>query len=479
MTLAGALHEYIVGNVTFPLSSYLMNRRGILAHYKKCIESEKWPYEALQELQLKKLVHVLEYANTWVPYYQRKFKEIGLHPRDIRKLEDAKHIPPLTRQAVIENRRDMVDIRFASSLLVADNSTRGPAEPLPLARFRKHKLVRNTSSGSTGAPTIFYEDGSVTALNWAHELRFRKWFGINPGAREARLARISVDYLPKSAPMRLRKYLWNQLILPGVNLQDADYGLCARKINEFRPRVMWGFTSALTGLAEYIKKNNDRVKPYSPQLIITWAAPLYDHEKAILTDVFQCPSINIYGSREVGHVAAQCSEGTFHINQESYLVETAPVDDIATEDGTGELLVTQFVRTPMPFIRYRMGDIGKVTLSQCHCGKSLQELQGFLGRTGEIFQTRDGRMISPNFWCRTFMDIKLAGSIKRFQVIYLKNGNIRIKLVPNRNYSKEIEEHLRKHLLRNFQEGTEVQFDYVEEIKAQLSGKYQMVMKEE
>ena len=478
MTFWGSLHQHIAGNITFPLSNYLMNRRGILANYRRVVKSERLPYEILQKNQFHSLVQVLQHANTYVPYYQKKFKEIGLHPRDIKHLKDIEQLPPLTRQDVIEYRHEMVDVRFASSIPVADNSTRGPAEPLPLARFRKHKLVRNTSSGSTGAPTIFYEDGSVTALNWVHELRFHKWFGIDPGAREARLARISVDYMPKSTSQRLRKLLWNQLILPGVNLREEDYDLCARRIQEFRPRVMWGFTSAFTGLAEHIKRNSNRLQPYSPELIITWAAPLYDHERELLGEVFDCPLTNIYGAREVGHVAAQCQEGVFHINQENYLVETVPVDEAPSDDGTGELLVTPLIETPMPFIRYRMGDIGKVSPSACGCGKSLQEIQSFLGRTGEVFKTRDGRMISPNFWCRTFMDAKMAGAVERFQVVYLKNGNIAIKLVRKANYSQDTENHLRRHLERNFQSGTEVRFDYVDTIKPQLSGKYQMVMKE-
>ncbi|MEN8142664.1 MAG: hypothetical protein ABFQ82_03590 [Thermodesulfobacteriota bacterium] len=478
MSFATACHEKAIANVTFAFSNYLMNRKGIMANYRQLMRSENSPYESLQDTQLNKLVRVLQYANDRVPYYQKKFREIGLDPRDIKRLEDMEAIPPLTRQDVIENRADLVDSQIAASMPVADNSSRGPAEPLPLARFRKHKLVRNTSSGSTGAPTIFYEDGSVTALNWVHELRFRKWFGIDPGAREARLARISVDYMPKSTSHRLRKLLWNQLILPGVNLQEGDYDLCARRIQEFRPRVMWGFTSAFTGLAEHIKKNSDRLQPYSPELIITWAAPLYDHERELLAEVFDCPLTNIYGAREVGHVAAQCREGVFHINQENYLVETVPVDEVPSDEGAGELLVTPLIETPMPFIRYRMGDIGKVTPSACGCGKSLQEMRSFLGRTGEVFKTRDGRMISPNFWCRTFMDAKMAGAVERFQVVYLKNGNIAIKLVRKPNYSQDTESHLRRHLERNFQAGTEVRFDYVETIKPQLSGKYQMVMKE-
>ena len=74
----------------------------------------------------------------------------------------------------------------------------------------------------------------------------------------------------------------------------------------------------------------------------------------------------------------------------------------------------------MPFIRYRMGDIGDVKPSRCQCGRTLQVIENLLGRTGEIFITKDGRMISPNFWCRTFMSGKVSGAIRRFQVVYTR-----------------------------------------------------------
>ena len=56
----------------------------------------------------------------------------------------------------------------------------------------------NTSSGSTGAPTVFYEDGTQTGLNWANELRIKSWFGVEPGSKEVRFLRSSSEDLSKS-----------------------------------------------------------------------------------------------------------------------------------------------------------------------------------------------------------------------------------------------------------------------------------------
>lgn len=472
-----SLKESFIGYVSFPLSSYLMNRRGIIKKFSKLKKSEWFAEDRLKEIQLEKLKKLLEYANTWVPYYTKTFKEAGFSPKDIKQLDDIKMLPILSRQDVIDHHKEMVDIRYQASVKIADDSKKGPGEPIAFARFLKNNLIKNTSSGSTGAPTVFYEDGSVTALNWANELRMRSWYGIGPGAKEARMARISNEYMPKSKVLLRRRYLWNQQILPGINLSDEDYEFCCQSIEDFKPKVFWGFTSALYGLAQYIEKNRKNLLTHRPELVITWAAPLYEHEKQLLTSVFACPVTNIYGTREVGHIAGICPNGSFHINQESLFVETEDNAEGFKEKGIGEILVTNLEITPMPFIRYRMGDIGKIASSDCSCGRSLQVIKNFLGRTGEVFITQDGRMIAPNFWCRTFMDKTLANAIKRFQVIYKKNSTVLIKIVRNEAFSQNMEMLLREKMDRNFH-SNKVEFEYVSKIDPQISGKYQMVINE-
>lgn len=477
MNVFNALNEAAVGHLLFPATSSLMNRRHILQNFRRFRRTEWYPPERLTEIQessLRKLVH---YAYHSIPFYRERFDAIGLRPDDIRHLADVTAIPPLTRQEVIDHHHRMVDSRCLPYARMADSSSRGTGAPIAFARFRRERVVRNTSSGSTGAPTIFYEDGARTGLNWAHELRFRNWFGIGPGAREARMARVSTDYMPNGRDLLFRKFFWNQLALPGVNLGEKDYEICHRSLADFRPRVLWGFTSALAGFAGFVRDRGIDVSPYRPELVITWAAPMYEHEEALLREVFQCHVTNIYGAREVGHIACRCPEGTFHINQESLLVEREDHRAPAS-NGSGEILVTTLDLTIMPFIRYRMGDIGTISSRPCACGRTLQNLEDLLGRTGEIFTTRDGRMISPNFWCRTFMSPALSEKIIRFQVVYRANDDILIKLVRGNGFEKSTEDGLYRFLRDNFSEDIRITFQYVDEIKPQISGKYEMVVNE-
>jgi phenylacetate-CoA ligase len=475
MTILDQVTDQFIGNVTFPLINMSMNRRGILRSYRRMKQSEKLSQEEQTARQLERLRSLLAYAIEYSPYYKAKYLAAGLAPQDIQTPDDVKLIPVLERAELVEHREELVDRRLAGSIEAANQSQLGPGIPPSLALLRKHKLVRNTSAGSTGVPTVFYENGTTPALNWAHELRVKDWFGIPPGAREARMARISADYYnANSRTNRMRKNFWHQLILPGVNLSNEEYNLCIEKLEEFQPRVLWGYTSAPTGLAQHIERNNIKTS-FRPELIVTWAAPLYDHERATLERVFQCSITNIYGSRELGHVALMCPEGHLHINQEHYFVE----NESESDGEPGELLITTLFKRPMPFIRYRIGDIGSINRTdKCACGRSLQIMDSLLGRTGEIVFAPSGRMLSPNFWCRAFMAEELIGQVKRFQVVYGPENNIRVRIEPFGTLSPAAESALINYAEHHLKDDYHFVVEYVSEIKSQPSGKYQMIVHE-
>jgi phenylacetate-CoA ligase len=478
MRIVEEMDQFLVGRIAFPAVNYVLNRKDILGRYRKLLESEQYSKDALRELQFQRLIAVLRHASRWSPFYARRCKEIGLVPEDIKTWEDIRGIPPLERQDVIEHRLDMVDVRYRDSVTAADQAVQAPGLPRYFARFRRHRLVRNTSTGSTGTPTVFYEDGGTTALNWAHELRLKQWYGLAPGVKEARMSGISTEYVAKSMRRSAREYLWNQMIIPGVFLSDREYEFSLRKIRKFKPLVLWGPTPALTGLARYVQRVNEDVAPCRPDLVISWAAPLYEHEKKLLAEVFGCPVTNLYGSREVGHIAMICPHGSMHVNQENYLVEIEGMGIDEECAGPGKILITPLIESPMPFVRYRIGDLAELGGSDCPCGRSLGVLKSILGRIGEVFETKDGRLIEPTFWCRAFMVGRQSQDVERFQVVYRSNDRILIRIVPRASYCAQTEADLRRRMEQNFSTGIQFEFEYLTDIKPQPSGKYLIVVNE-
>lgn len=105
-------------------------------------------------------------------------------------------------------------------------------------------------------------------------------------------------------------------------------------------------------------------------------------------------------------------------------------------------------------------------------------LKDFLGRTGEVFVTKDGRMIAPNFWCRFFMVDGQSRYVERFQVIYRKNDLVTIRIVKRDGFSQSTEADMSRILRKNFTPDIHFEFEYVPKIDPQISGKYQMVINE-
>lgn len=94
-------------------------------------QAETMPRKGLEQVKLDRLRHIVNYCYENVPFYKRRFDQIGLKPEHIRTLEDIRLIPPTTK----------ADLR--------DNY------PFGLFAVDREKIVRiHASSGTTGKPTV-------------------------------------------------------------------------------------------------------------------------------------------------------------------------------------------------------------------------------------------------------------------------------------------------------------------------------------
>jgi phenylacetate-CoA ligase len=77
----------------------------------------------------------------------------------------------------------------------------------------------------------------------------------------------------------------------------------------------------------------------------------------------------LYGSQEAFVMGTACKNRTMHLSQPNYIVEVLDPDSGASlgTTGTGELCITTVVAGVKPLIRYRTGDIVKITDTTCDC----------------------------------------------------------------------------------------------------------------
>jgi phenylacetate-CoA ligase len=448
------MHVKLVKHIFFPALQNIIGRKRIGKSLSQ-IEKTQWYNSAkIKDMQLEKLQSVIEYAYQRIPYYREKFVQTGIVPSDIRSLSDVTLLPVLQKRDIKENLPLMVDPDF------------------------KGKLIKNYTSGSSGHPMSFYEDGRKNADSIAAYLRFLRWYGIDNGAREARFLRLTSEMCQGSKRNLVRKIMLNQIVLPGMGFSERDFEDCFKEMQKFRPRVIFGITSALYMFTQYIVKENKNLENLRPDIIVAWAAPLYPYQRVLMEATFNCPVANLYSTREVGHIAAECPEKSLHINDENLLVEVVNQGKPCRVGEPGNILVTTLNQYPMPFIRYDIGDIAILDEATCSCGRGLGVIRELVGRSGEILTTPGGKKLSPNFWCRMMMSDSVAMYIKQFRVIQKTRSDILIEIVREHGYNEEHTGFLRKIITANIGNDVHLHFNFVENIPSEKSGKYKIVVSE-
>jgi len=96
------------------------------------------------------------------------------------------------------------------------------------------------------------------------------------------------------------------------------------------------------------------------------------------------------GATEVGPHGFSCSaRDGVHINERDFIVEVMGTNGEVTDEGDGELVLTNLGRWCMPVIRYRTGDRVRAVRGACSCGRTLVKLAGGIaGRVDDMVTVR-------------------------------------------------------------------------------------------
>ena len=100
--------------------------------------------------------------------------------------------------------------------------------------------------------------------------------------------------------------------------------------------------------------------------------------------VLGVPVRDEYSTEELGRIASQCPEGRYHLHED--IVHTEIVDDDGRPtDGVGEVVGTELHNRTMPFVRYRQGDLARISDEPCPCGRHTRLLVDLVGRSNDGF----------------------------------------------------------------------------------------------
>jgi phenylacetate-CoA ligase len=124
------------------------------------------------------------------------------------------------------------------------------------------------------------------------------------------------------------------------------------------------------------------------------AEPWSDGMRRDIEEKLGLVAIDIYGLSEImgPGVSFECAEAQngLHINEDFFLAEIIDPDTGAPQaDGElGELVFTTLTKEGIPLLRYRTGDITRLNVERCECGRTTARMDRVSGRSDDMLIIR-------------------------------------------------------------------------------------------
>lgn len=430
---------------TYGYKLYQKRYTGLYHELRKEIENAK----ALSELKIKKyqeerLHQMVTYCANQIPYYQKLFAELGLHPNDITKIHDLNKLPILNKQTLMEQAHN----------------------------FRPKKAIKpfmvQHTSGSTGTPLALEVDERTYKLAMALLVDHEETHGVPFGAKRAtfagRMLKSADDMKP---PFSRFNRAENQRLFSSYHLNENTFPHYQKELDQFQPLELIGYPSAIYDLATQYQNSNS--KPgFQPKAIITNSETLLHWQREKIESVFGCQVYDYYGTAEYVIFAGQDSTGIYKLNP---LIGIAEVETDAGSVDTGKLIATTLENKQMPLLRYNLGDTA--TLADAALPKiGTPGLKSINGRVDDYLETTDGRLIG-----RIDHIFKGVSGIQEAQVVQEKPGSATIRLVRE-NTTELNESTLVSNCKQRLGDDFCVTLEQVQEIPRGRNGKFRSVLRE-
>jgi phenylacetate-CoA ligase len=329
-------------------------------------ESETLPRPALEALQLKRLQSTVTRVYEKVPFYRETLTRAGIHPEQIRSLEDLRRLPFTVKQ-------DMRD-----------------AYPYHLFAAPMDEIVRiHASSGTTGKPTVVgYTRKDIDT--WA-ELMARTF--VATGVHKGDIIHNAYGYGLFTGGLGAH-YGAERL---GASVIPISGGNTARQLmimQDFGSTVLTCTPSYSLYMAEEAREAGIDFRDLKLRVGIFGAEPWSEDMRRDIENKLNLHALDIYGLSEImgPGVAIECIEAKsgLHIWEDHFLAEIISPDtgEVLPDGATGELVITTITKEGIPLIRYRTRDITSLTRETCVCGRTHARLARMSGRSDDMLIIR-------------------------------------------------------------------------------------------
>ncbi|MEM9968201.1 MAG: phenylacetate--CoA ligase PaaK [Pseudomonadota bacterium] len=319
--------------------------------------------DEISALQLTRMKWSLRHAYENVPFYKKSFDDAGVHPDDLKSLQDLARFPFTVKQ----------DLRAHY--------------PFGMFAVPRDQIARiHASSGTTGQPTVVgYTQRDLE--NWAHVV-----------ARSLRAAGLTRGDMLHNAygyglfTGGLGIHLGADAL--GLTTYPISGGMTARQvrlIKDFQPKGITVTPSyALSILDEFTAQNLDP-RATTLEVGIFGAEPWTNAMRQEIETAFDMHAVDIYGLSEVmgPGVSMECVETKdgLHIWEDHFYPEVInPETGVPVDEGQrGELVFTSLTKEAFPIIRYRTRDLTRLLPGTA---RSMRRMEKVTGRSDDMIILR-------------------------------------------------------------------------------------------
>ncbi len=322
---------------------------------------ECMPVEELQKFQLKKLKETVAWTTERIPFYQKKFKEMGITADDIRSLEDMAKLP------------------FTEKNDLRDNY------PFGLCAVPLEEVVRiHASSGTTGKPIT----GPYTAEDldqWA-ECMARNLYAA--GVRKEDIVQNAYGYGLFTGGLGFHQGATKI----GCTIVPTSSGVTERQITlmkDFGTRAIFCTPSYALTIAERAEEMKIDIKSLPLRVGIFGAEPWTVQMRQEIEERMGIKAQEAYGLTELcgpGVSFDAEDQNGLYINEDHFLPETVDPQTLepVPPGEKGELVFTSLQRRAMPMIRYRTKDITRLWREPGFEGRTFIRMDKVTGRSDDM-----------------------------------------------------------------------------------------------
>ncbi len=359
---------------------------------------EQMGRDEMRALQLDRLKKIVKYAYERVPFYKKKFDEIGLKPEDIKTLEDISIIPYTTK----------TDLR--------DNY------PYGLLAVPMDEIVRvHASSGTSGKPTVVAY--TKNDLDMWSDCVAR--LIVAAGGKKSDVVQISFGYGLFTGALGLHQG-WEKV---GASVIPASSGNTERQVmlmKDLGATALVATPSYGLYISEVMEKMGIKKEDLKLRIgLFGSEASSPEMHKELQDKLGVFPTDN-YGLSEIigPGVSGECEyKCGMHINEDHFYPEIIDRETLMpVADGEwGELVITTLTKEGLPMLRYRTKDITRLITDKCKCGRTTTRMDKIQGRSDDMLIIR-GVNVFPSQIEGVLMSIPEIGS--NYEIVVERIGHL-------------------------------------------------------